>query len=47
VTVTLSDQLSVIAAVYAPYGARPRGTTLRSEYGTAPLSGFLQLRTYF
>jgi hypothetical protein len=45
-TVTLSDRLSIFGASYLPYGASPRGTSLRSEYGAAPVSGFLQLRVY-
>jgi hypothetical protein len=45
-TVTLSDRLSIFGASYLPYGASPRGTFLRSEYGTAPVSAFLQLRVY-
>jgi hypothetical protein len=45
-TVTLSDRLSIFGASYLPYGVSPRGTSLRSEYGTAPVSAFLQLRVY-
>ena len=45
-TVTLSDRLSIFGAEHRPYGVAPRGMFLRSEYGTAPISGFVQLRVY-
>ncbi len=34
----------VSASLYLPFGARPEGLELRSEYGAAPLSAFLQIR---
>jgi hypothetical protein len=46
-TYTFSDAVSVLGAVYVPYGRPPEGGVLRSEYGAAPLSGLLQLRVYF
>ena len=46
ITVTLSDRLSVYGVSYLPYGASPRGIVLKSEYGTASISGFAQLRVY-
>ena len=46
-TYTFSDAVSVLGAVYVPYGRPPAGGVLRSEYGAAPLSGLLQLRWYF
>jgi hypothetical protein len=45
-TVTFSDRVSLVATVYLPYGRPPEGLTLRSEYGAAALSGFVQLRVY-
>jgi hypothetical protein len=45
-TITLSDRLSIFGATYLPYGAAPRGTLLRSEYGAAPVSAFVQFRVY-
>jgi hypothetical protein len=46
-TYTFNDAVSVLGAVYVPYGRPPAGGVLRSEYGAAPLSGLLQLRVYF
>jgi hypothetical protein len=46
-TCTLRDDVSIVANGYLPYGAAPSGLLLRSEYGTAPLAAFLQLRIYF
>lgn len=45
-TFTVGDQVSLLGATYVPYGRTPRGSVLRSEYGTASLSGLLQLRLY-
>lgn len=45
-TLTLSDQLSLLGTMYVPYGRVPHGFLLRSEYGTASLSGLLQLRVH-
>lgn len=42
-TATLGDRLSLVAAVYVPWGASPSGLTLQSEYGSAALTGFVQL----
>jgi hypothetical protein len=46
-TYTFNDGVSLLGAVYLPYGTPPDGGVLRSEYGAAPLSGLLQLRCYF
>ncbi len=46
-TFTLRDDASVGGHAYFPYGRTPIGTLLRSEYGSAPLAAFLQLRLYF
>jgi len=45
-TLTFSDRLSMLATVYVPYGRAPDGLVLNSEYGTAALSGFVQVRIY-
>jgi hypothetical protein len=44
---TFSDEMSLLATLYAPYGQPPEDGVLRSEYGAAPLSGLLQVRLYF
>ena len=46
-TYTFNDAVSLLGTVHVPYGRRPEGGVLRSEYGAAPLSGVLQLRWYF
>jgi len=46
-TFTLREDASVAGHAYFPYGRTPMGTLLRSEYGSAPLAAFLQLRLYF
>jgi hypothetical protein len=45
-TFTFSDKVSLVANVYLPYGRPPAGTTLKSQFGAAALSGFVQLRIY-
>jgi hypothetical protein len=42
-TATLGDHLAVQGAFYLPWGKAPLDLTLRSEYGSAPITGFLQL----
>jgi len=42
-TATLGDRLALQAAVYVPWGAAPIDLTLHSEYGSAALTGFVQL----
>jgi hypothetical protein len=46
-TYTFNDAVSVLGSVYVPYGRPPEGGVVRSEYGSAPLSGLLQVRVYF
>lgn len=41
---TPGSSVAVSASLYLPFGARPQGLELRSEYGAAPLSAFLQIR---
>ena len=45
-TVTFGDKVSLLATAHVPYGRSPRGGTLRSEYGAAARSGFVQIRIY-
>lgn len=45
-TYTFNDALSMLSSVYVPYGRPPEGGVFRSAYGSAPLSGLLQLRLY-
>jgi hypothetical protein len=45
-TFTLSDAASVQANLYLPWGAKPDGLVLSSEYGATPLSLFVQARIY-
>ena len=45
-TLTWSDALSMASSVYLPYGAKPAGGILRSEYGGASIAGLVQLRLY-
>jgi len=45
-TVTLGDTVSLLAAVYLPYGRAPSGGTLRTEYGAASRSAFVQVRIH-
>ena len=45
-TVIFGDRLSVLAALYVPWGAPPVGGVLSTEYGAAALSGLIQLRIY-
>jgi hypothetical protein len=42
-TVTLGDRLTLLGAFYVPWGAAPVGLELKSEYGTAGITGFFQL----
>lgn len=46
-TARLSDRLSVIGAMYVPYGAGPAGPMLESEYGASSLTGFVQLQASY
>ena len=46
-TAPLSDRMSVIAAMYVPYGAAPSGAMLRTEYGATALTGFVQLQASY
>lgn len=44
---TLSDNLSIMVSVFFPYGSGLDGGTPRSEYGSSPLYGFLQVNVYY
>ena len=45
-TYTFSDEVSLLATLCVPYGQPPEDGVLRSEDGTAPPSGLLQLQLY-
>ena len=45
-TRTLSDRLSILLSGYVPYGRKPVGLTLGSQFGAAPLAAFMQIRFY-
>ena len=46
VALRLGDRLTVQANLYLPWGARPVGLELRSDYGAVPLAAFVQLAAY-
>ena len=41
------ENVSLVGSAYFPYGAPPENGELKSEYGAAPTSGFLQVRLYY
>jgi hypothetical protein len=43
-TVTFGDKVSLLTTLYVAHGRAPRGGQLRSEYGAARLSAFVQVR---
>ena len=42
-----AENVSLVCSAYFPYGAPPENGELKSEYGAAPTSGFLQIRLYY
>lgn len=42
-----SQTASIVGSIFVPWGHKPSGGELRSEYGATPLSLFVQLRCYF
>ena len=46
-TFIVKEDILLDGNAYVPYGRAPAGVQVRSEYGTAPLAAFLQLRVYF
>ncbi len=44
---SVADDVVVTAGGFIGVGQRPNGLALRSEFGTYPVVGYLQLRTYF
>ena len=44
---SISDEADLRLGAYFPWGARIRGTRLRSEYGLYPRIYYAQLRLYF
>ena len=47
VTWVFSDALTLAASAYWPYGERPAGAILRSEYGGGAKSGLVQISFYY
>ena len=47
VTWIFSDELTLAASAYWPYGEGPSGAVLRSEYGGGAKSGLLQISFYY
>ena len=47
VTWIFSDELTLAASAYWPYGAGPSGAVLRSEYGGGAKSGLVQISFYY
>lgn len=45
-TLTYSDRVSTVFSGYVPYGRAPVGSTLRSDFGAAPLALVVQVRMY-
>ncbi len=46
-TWSFSDNVSLLASAYFPYGALPDGMALKSEYGAAPASTLVQINFYY
>jgi hypothetical protein len=46
ITLRLGDRVTVQASLYLPWGARPVGLELRSDYGAVPFSAFVQAAVY-
>lgn len=42
-----SDNVTLVASAYFPYGAEPKGGEIKSEYGGTPISGLVQIRFYY
>ncbi len=42
-----SDNVTLVANAYLPYGAEPKDGKIRSEYGGTPTSGLLQISFYY
>lgn len=42
-----SDNVTLVANVYFPYGAEPEDGQIQSEYGGTPVSGLVQIRFYY
>jgi hypothetical protein len=47
ITLRLGDRVTVQASLYLPWGARPVGLELRSDYGAVPFSAFVQAAVYY
>ena len=44
---SFSDNVTLVANAYFPYGAKPKDGRIRSEYGGTPISGLVQIRFYY
>lgn len=44
---SFSDNVTLVANAYFPYGAEPKDGRIRSEYGGTPISGLVQIRFYY
>jgi len=42
-----SDNLTLVANAYFPYGAKPEDGQIKSEYGGTPVSALVQIRFYY
>ncbi|MCK4590142.1 MAG: hypothetical protein KAT86_00205, partial [Candidatus Latescibacteria bacterium] len=42
-----SDNITLVANVYFPYGAKPEDGQIQSEYGGTPASALLQISFYY
>lgn len=42
-----SDNVTLVANAYFPYGAKPNDGRIQSEYGGTPISGLVQIRFYY
>ena len=42
-----SDNVTLVANAYFPYGAEPEDGQIKSEYGGTPVSGLVQIRFYY
>jgi hypothetical protein len=42
-----SDNVTLVANAYFPYGAKPKDGRIKSEYGGTPISGLVQIRFYY
>ncbi len=46
VSVDLGENVSLLGGLYVGYGKAPQGLMLRSQFGTLPVAGLMQIRIY-